>query len=258
MKKIIFGLILIPCISFADDIRPSGGSSAAAGGGGGSSTLAIATGTPTQLGSPAGTFISSPTAIINFDKNSFVIPLQGSATAYVQIGAGGVSTFTPTGMVFFISSNTIAGSSFTASASFSNFSTYTVLANTLTLGHDIKVECAFQNSGTALSGANAGIAATNIAAGTPHLLEFTGTASDWIRVDGWYNLVQSKMVDIFGEGLHINGNSAGGNVNVATNGLGGTSIGVGLDNTVAQTFNCSAALTSGGTIDFMYMKVYIE
>ena len=84
-------------LDVAGDINTGGvyrvnGTPISSGGGGGASTLAISTGSSSQIGSPAGTFISSPTAVINFNSTQFYGSLNGGATAFMSLNPVSLST----------------------------------------------------------------------------------------------------------------------------------------------------------------------
>ena len=167
---------------------------------------------------------------------------------------GGGSTMSVTGTLFFISSNSVTGSTCTAGSQYTAFSTYTVQPNTfVNPGDQLFIECMFQNSGSAPSAPQAGISSATIA----NQVAYGGdvSATDFGRVQYTatvYSTGTAGTAFPFADYLEMSSNGSG---NYSTPVLPTTIEQVRFDTNAKTTFNCSGKVSGGGPINFIYMKV---
>lgn len=188
---------------------------------------------------------------------NFTIPNASSATFTGNVGistSAGIiagtsaSTMTPCGMLFFMSSDTVVGSTWTANTALTSFSTYTVAANVLTTpGDALQVECVFQTSGTAPGGTVLQGIFQTAARGT----SAATTTNANITVQSRVTLVANQF-GTFTNWAKTDTSAATTATSVTTSaGIGRVS----WDNTAAQTFYCKAQHSTGAQIGFAWMRV---
>ena len=193
---------------------------------------------------------------------------QSSVTVQTNLGiasSGGIaqppggSTMSVIGTLFFISSNTVLASTSTAnSVAVVSFSTYTLPANSLSVGDSLEVECMYQNDGTAPSGEVQEILVdyNNGLGSQGRVQDFITTAGTAIRLIYRITIISASTIWEMPYSDTMKGTSGGGTPNATTAmGAGSNQMQWPYQVANAATFKCAAQRTGGGNVNFVYMKV---
>lgn len=162
------------------------------------------------------------------------------------------STMTPCGQLYFVSSNSVTGSTATVASVTTVFSTYTLAANALSnVGDGVSVECTFVN-GTVAPGSPVMLIRNPRNGANNSIGESTNAgALFFTRLRTTVTLEGVKYGLAIGDENECNpGNQCQYGIDSAPS-TGFYS----FDNTVSSVFNCSASRTSGSAIQFVSMRV---
>lgn len=162
------------------------------------------------------------------------------------------ATMTPCGMLFYISSNSVGGSTTTVSTVLTIFSTYTLQAGVITNpGEELIVECIFANSaitvGTPFQEINGPSLGQYVAA-------FQVTANAWIDIKAIVILQSPGFASVFPQGVQSQGNVASGAPSGLTVQMSPQNL-IAFSGSSAQVFTCSGQRATGGSINFIAMRV---
>jgi hypothetical protein len=228
----------------------------------GTGSLGVGTANPATLLDVAGNaqFGSGATKSTFTATGSLTMDPAASISTKYLIAAPGTSTMTPTGVLFFIDSTTVSGSTCTVSGNtLVEMSSYTLAANSLSIGHTLVLDCWYINNSVPGSpnlkprmdagGANNGDyiywAAVNVSNAATHtrvelaqLTANTGVYSGRAEHCA-YNGTCTYPVPI------DNATNTGDPV-------------ITYKTNVAHTLQCGASNNTGGNINFIAMKVSIQ
>jgi hypothetical protein len=160
----------------------------------------------------------------------------------------GTATGAPCGLIHYASSDTVL-STRTVGTTLNILSTYTVVANTLvSFGERLVVECAFQTTSVA---PGTPVAGTYFNVNTPIGTQAAATASAIIVVESVGTLATSTQ---------MNWNTTAFSQVANATALVSVTAGYGVQRQLftpsnANTVKCAASRASGGTINFVYMRV---
>jgi hypothetical protein len=200
---------------------------------------------------------AAPTITGDMLAPGFTVPAITSVTFL-----GGVNITTTSspsaGNLYFISSHTVSGSTFTIGSAYTFFSTYNYTANTLSApGDTLFIECAFRVSAVAPGPPTPVV---GISSGTtPYFTSYLSSyydpgANDLVVMDGQFTLTQPNMwVSVARTYDLTSGNGLSSSVGASMQFPGGSEFAFA---NVDQKFNCLAQRASGGTIGFAWMRVW--
>lgn len=199
-------------------------------------------------GSEGNTYTSSKTFTSEVKVSSSLY-----VTGHIRISASNglrtdlsPSTFSICGPLFFISSNSVVGSSTTFGTAVTSLSTYTLLANTIGVGDTLSVTCGFYQT-TAPGTPVMGVYVDDVARGTNASV-----------VANAFILHETQFV-VVGSSRAINPSIAQSQTTAATALVSVTAgfnlTGVGFDTATNRRINCKASRATGGNINFAYMRV---
>lgn len=201
-----------------------------------------------------GANVSSLTATTSLSAASMTI--TGGGNLYMTGGIVATSTqpITPCGQIFYVDSTTVTGSTSTVGIRSTAvvFSTWVYTNGVLsTPGDRLIVACKFLNAGTA-TGADGGIIAPALN-GNEFAFENITTTNKTLELSGMITLNRANTVSydcINNENSTANGGGAGA---AACSTF--TSLSQPMTTSNQFTFYCEGTTTSGGTINFLWMKV---
>lgn len=163
------------------------------------------------------------------------------------------STMSPAGLLYYIDRFQITGATFTAGSTLTNFSTYTYTANDVVKpGDTIVIECRFQNQGT-LTSPSYGIYSSQAAGDISYGVITTAGNTFIIRL--FLTLQSNNKFMANPSGEQISTSQGLGFITVTDNGYPDGAGGPAFPTNVNQTFHCDGKVSSGGTVNFMWMKV---
>ena len=201
-----------------------------------------------------GANVSSLTATTSISAAS--VTITGGGNLYMTGGIITTSTqpITPCGQIFYVDSTTVTGSTSTVGIRSTEvvFSTWVYTNGVLsTPGDRLIVACKFLNAGT-VTGADGGIIAPALN-GNEWAFENITTTNKTLELSGMISLNRANTVSydcINNENSTANGGGAG---SAACSTF--TSLSQPMTTSNQFTFYCEGSTTSGGTINFLWMKV---
>ncbi len=206
---------------------------------------------------------SNPATLLHMSSGTLTIDGTGGALTFGKgtgITAGtSVTTMTSPGVLFFIDSTTVSGSTCTGGGgTVVNFSTFTLPANVIvSTGMAVREDCWYINSAAAPTSPQETVRFFGL---NGNQATFTSasvnTASQIIHVWAIVSMWRIGMAEV--EGYAWANTLSGNNTYpVATDG-GGNLPTRGLDWTATHVLNCAAQDSGGGPVNFLAMKVSIQ
>ena len=213
-----------------------------------------------STGTGGATFNGGTVANQTTDQSSHTIQNNlGISSNFGVAQPPGASTMSVNGWFFFISSDSVVGSTSTANGTaITYFSTFTFAAGDIRVGDQVEIECMFKNDGTAPSGEVQEIAANyNNGLGLQNRVQdFFTTADTAILLRMVVTQFGSTKVWEMPFSCNMTGTSGGSTCDSTTAmASGGSNNLYPYNNANAASFYCAAQRTGGGNISFVYMKV---